>query len=598
MSEDTACNPMDPLRRELEALRATLDAREQELAARNLELAAARERAEHYRALNRLGCDWRWSLDADLRLVEVSAEAEAITGLPPQRWLGTRADDGSMPQAAPVDADAWQRVLQSRSAFRDVIFRVDSDDGCIVYIAGSGEPIEVNGRFLGYRGTARDVSKAERAKRLVAAQSETLEQLVAGHGLASALEVLCRRVEGLLSRAGLCSVMLLDACDGTLGAAAAPNLPEAYRRKLHGIPIGPTVGTCGAAAAKAEPVYTRDIASDPNWSAHPQPQALALACGLRACWSTPIFGRDHEVLGTFAIYHQAPAEPESDDVASLSLASSVAAVVIQHRRKDEAMQALNASLEERVRERTAALEASLASLESFSYAISHDMRTPLRAVDGFATLLANEHAAALPAAAQGQIARIRAAVARMDAQIDGLLEYVRVGRTAPGDDAVDMAGIVARIVAEMRLGSVHAPRIDVGPLPSCPGDSARLARVWANLVDNAVKFGANVKDCQISIGAEVVADEIHYHVADNGVGFDMAYADKLFGVFQRLHGHDQFKGAGIGLAIARRIVERHGGRIWCRSKPGEGTTFLFALPARAADGSSRGAAEGASAPRL
>jgi len=235
---------------------------------------------------------------------------------------------------------------------------------------------------------------------------------------------------------------------------------------------------------------------------------------------------------------------------------------------------------ERDRERrTAELEAANAALESFSYSVSHDLRAPLRAMDGFARILTTDYAPRLDGEANRLLGVICDNARHMGRLIDDLLEFSRMGRKELGRRRVDMAERVGSVLSELRqVDPERAVSVRVGALPPAHVDPSMIRQVLANLVGNAWKFTQYRAEPSIEIDARAGAGETVYFVRDNGAGFDMEFADKLFGVFQRLH-PESFEGTGVGLAIVQRIIQRHGGRVWAEGKVDAGATFYFALPA-------------------
>jgi light-regulated signal transduction histidine kinase (bacteriophytochrome) len=249
----------------------------------------------------------------------------------------------------------------------------------------------------------------------------------------------------------------------------------------------------------------------------------------------------------------------------------------------------NRSINAQLEAKAALLESTNKELESFSYSVSHDLRAPLRAIDGFAEMLEEDYAGKLDTEARRYLAVIRENSKRMGTLIDDLLAFSRLGRQPVSKIDVDVESLVREVIDELLRtgpprGAHLAPQIDVGPLPDVRGDRALLRQVWTNLIANALKYSSKAAKPRIEVAGSVGEKENEYFVRDNGVGFNMVYADKLFGVFQRLHRADEFSGTGVGLAIVQRIVARHGGRVWADGKVEEGAVFSFALPRSLQDG--------------
>ena len=218
-------------------------------------------------------------------------------------------------------------------------------------------------------------------------------------------------------------------------------------------------------------------------------------------------------------------------------------------------------------------------LERFSYSVSHDLRAPLRAINGYAQAVLEDYATALDAEGQRFLGIIRDSAKRGGELIDALLSFSRLGRQPLAMEPVDLTELARGVVDELRRSAgVEGMDVIVDPLPPTRGDRTLLRQVLANVIGNAFKFTRGRPHPQIEIGARREGQAVVYFVRDNGVGFDMRYADKLFGVFQRLHRADEFEGTGVGLALTQRIVQRHGGRIWADGKVDGGATFFFTLP--------------------
>jgi PAS domain S-box-containing protein len=266
---------------------------------------------------------------------------------------------------------------------------------------------------------------------------------------------------------------------------------------------------------------------------------------------------------------------ENGDV--VTLAGVVQDVTARKRIEAEILQ-LNTDLEGRVEQRTRALEAANRELEAFSYSVSHDLRAPLRTVDGFAQAVIEDFSDQLPIEGQRYLKIVRDGAQRMGRLIDDLLAFSRLSRVPLAARTVDMHALACEswqeVVGQEGRGDVIF-RVD--PLPPCSGDPALLKQVWINLLSNALKYTRDSQPPVIEVGYGRDDSSAAYFVRDNGTGFDMQYAHKLFGVFQRLHRSEDFEGTGVGLAVVQRIVHRHGGRIWANAEVGRGATFSFAF---------------------
>jgi signal transduction histidine kinase len=242
------------------------------------------------------------------------------------------------------------------------------------------------------------------------------------------------------------------------------------------------------------------------------------------------------------------------------------------------IQNMNLELEKRVQERTSQLSAANQELESFSYSVSHDLRAPLRHIDGFAEMLRKSQSERLDEKGRRYLDVISEAARKMGTLIDELLVFSRMGRQELLKSPINMRAVVQEAIAQ--LEPEHAQRnIEwiISDLRQVEADPAMLRQVWINLISNAVKYTRGLARARIEIGSYDIATEHVFFIRDNGVGFDMKYADKLFGVFQRLHSEREFEGTGIGLANVKRIIARHGGRTWAESQPGKGSSFYFSL---------------------
>ena len=238
-------------------------------------------------------------------------------------------------------------------------------------------------------------------------------------------------------------------------------------------------------------------------------------------------------------------------------------------------------LEEKVKLRTSQLESANKELEAFSYSVSHDLRAPLRIIIGYSTLLKEDHGPLLGTDGKRMLQAVISNAAMMGQLIDDLIAFSRMERKEMSARAVGMKTLAESSLQELLQNGQSAKyQVQLDDLPACQGDSSMLKQVWLNLIGNAIKYSSKENAPSIQIGAKEQGAMTVYFVRDNGVGFDMQYAHKLFGVFQRLHRQDEFEGTGVGLALVKRIIDKHAGEVWAESAPGEGSSFYFSLPRR------------------
>ncbi|MDA8240015.1 MAG: GAF domain-containing protein [Nitrospiraceae bacterium] len=341
-------------------------------------------------------------------------------------------------------------------------------------------------------------------------------------------------------------------------------------------------GPTGRAVFEGKYFICSDIEVDPlmrPW------KEKALSYGFRSSAAFPLrIGQD--TIGAFTIYSEKPSFFTGEEIELLlSMARDVSFAIDfiendgRRRAVEEALRDLNEELECKVKERTAGLEEAYREMEAFSYSVSHDLRSPLRIINGFAQAVLEDYGDKLDDKGKDLLKIIGTNAIRMDMLINGLLDLSRIGRQEMNVAEIDMEKMVKSLCNDFG-GALSGRKVSfaVQPLPSVNGDAVLLRQVFENLLSNAVKFTRKRQEAVIEIGGWKDGREHVYFVRDNGVGFSMQYADKLFRVFQRLHNVKEFEGTGIGLSIAHRIIHKHGGRIWAEAKANEGATFYVVLP--------------------
>jgi PAS domain S-box-containing protein len=509
---------------------------------------------------------WEW----DLRTNENfwSEELWRLYGLEP--WSAAPSYEAWRETILPEDREAAERAVADAARTGTELraeWRVRYADGTEHWLASRGRPVRgPDGELVRFHGIVLDITDRRRAEEEIRRLNADLERRVA-----SRTAELGRKNEDLRTEVE--------------GRARAQAAIERYAREVEDLY---NRAPCGYHSLDTEGRFVAVNDTELEWLGYSREELLdgrritdILTPASRETFSANFAGfmeRGH--------VHDLELEMVRKDGSTLWALVSATAV------KDEAGAYLRSrstlfDVTELVRaraqvaERTAALEAANRELESFAYSVSHDLRAPLRAVNGFSLLLARDYASHLDAEALRLLERVRANAQRMDQLISDLLAFSRAGRSEMHDRPVAMTALVGGVVSDLTAG-VEGKRleIEVQPLPDAVGDSPMLRQVWVNLLSNALKFTGPRERPRILVTGQHEDGEVVYRVQDNGVGFDMRHAGKLFGVFHRLHSAQEFAGTGAGLAIVQRIVQRHGGRVWADARVDEGATFAFTLPDR------------------
>jgi len=463
----------------------------------------------------------------DSRILELNEACALLVGLPREAMIGSPTTDLA-PYAEPADRDRVMRTLAGEGKVSNFMTRRVRPDGALIDLLESCKTVELEGEIC-VVWSWRDVTEI-------------------------------RRVEHALSESERRYRSLFDAA-----------LDYIFVIAPQGVLVDINPSACKALG------YSRDEVLGMHFSRIVDPSAF-----------NRMLPRVAEIVERRKIRGERTIQCKDGSCVAVEFAASplpdgnVLAVVrdvSERKRAESALAELNASLERRVRERTSELEAANRELDSFSHSVSHDLRAPLFQINGFATLLRKDRVSSLSADAVRFLERIEQGTDQMGQLLESLLELSQASRATLARSPVDMQALVGEVIMMLRGPDSARAELRIEDLPQVRGDATLLRQVWQNLLGNALKFSRHAEAPCIEVGAERREGCVEYFVRDNGAGFDMQQAGKLFGVFERLHTDQEFEGTGAGLSIVKRIVERHGGRIAAAGEPGRGACLRFTLPA-------------------
>ena len=523
---------------------------------------------------------FRW----DLRTNAVDADdaLERLFGLPPGEHLLALAD---LVQRIHPDDRARALAACERSARTgadyEMEFRLLLPDGSVRWLGASAKAaFDNDGQPEHMTGACVDLTRRKRVETFIWRQKDVLEQIIEGAALPDVLEALTLDIEHASERRVIATVMIVEPGGNRLRMVAGRRCPPSWAQAIDGLEIAADAISCGTAAFLKERITVRDVNASPLWETY---RTEAVRLGLRACTSTPILSSGGAVLGTFALYHPEPAAPSEDQLRYVDIVTRTAAILIE---RDRAQRALRESqeqlahhaqmLEHRVSERTAELQETISELESFSYSISHDMRAPLRAMQSFAQILAEEYGGQIGPEGKDYIRRIITASDRMDRLIQDVLIYSRVTRTELKLEPVILEKLLDGILESYPQFQAPTALVEIQrPLPVVMANEAALTQCLSNLLGNAVKFVSPGITPHVRIWAEVRDGRARVLVRDNGIGIEQDAHEKIFHIFQQLD--RSYEGTGIGLSIVRKAAERMGGSVGVHSRLGRGSTFHLEL---------------------
>lgn len=497
-------------------------------------------------SLTLLASDWYWVQDADYRYTQVLVPGHT-SRWKPGAHIGLRRWELAGVRALNTTWEQHRADLEARQPFHDLQYVMQSAfDGLPRYMTCSGVPcFDADGSFTGYRGTSRDITA----------------QWLGRQKLQDAQRVL--KMATRLARFGGWVVQLEpEECLWSDEVCAIHERPSGTRVSL--------AESIGRYVPEHQPAIRAAFLRCAREGVPYDLELQIVTAGGRRLWVRTMAEAERDAQGRIVRVQGA----FQDIDASRRLAD-------ERQRLAGKLGEMNAQLEERVQRRTAQLQATTRELEALSYAIAHDVRAPLAAIQGFGDALEEREGAALSDKGRRYLRKIREAARKMDAMTAGILRLAQISREPPARRTVDLSALAAdawRTIAAQDPQRWVQVRIEPG-LQAC-GDAVQLALALQNLLANAWKFTARIDPARVEVvAARSEPGEAAFCVRDNGVGFDPGYGERLFMPFHRLHAAEEFPGTGLGLAIVQKVVHVHGGRVWAESMPGKGASFFFALPA-------------------
>ena len=411
-----------------------------------------------------------------------------------------------------------------------------------------------------------DITDRKLAENYLLDHNNILGNLVAGQPLQVILDGLTQKAEkhtpGMMS-----SILILDKSKKFLRYGSAPNLPKEYIKKTSKVFFGLKEGSCGNASFQKRMIISEDIAFDPRWEKYKE---IALSFGLRACWSTPIFDLDGEVLGTFASYYTRPRKPSLSEKQIIKASANFAALAIH-----------NYNVQNDLKNYAAELERSNNDLKDFAHIASHDLQEPLRKISIFSDRLKNARSL-LNEQQLNDLSRMGKAAQRMQALIEDLLQLSQITEKGKPFQKVNLKEIASEVIEDLeaRINETQGI-VKQGFLPIIDADPFQMRQLFQNLIGNALKYHKAGLPPAVYLSSQPNGKgDWEISVRDNGIGLDEKFSDRIFKPLERLHGRSSYEGTGIGLAICKKIVSRHSGIITVRSKLGEGSKFTITLPKR------------------
>jgi PAS domain S-box-containing protein len=513
-----------------------------------------------------------WMCDVDGRTIFQSAVSRRISG----DLIGKHPQElGELTPSTEHWLRLHQKVLEGETVFEESEWLVQGEMHSFVTMLAPVLDADALMGLVGINIDVTDLKRSEDSIRRYAARIEILHEIDQAILAVRSPQEIALAALSRLPRLVPCSTASLALLDvETMAAQVVATLTEgeAHPGTMEIVPFQDPERL--VSLMQGDVVYITDMVTQPL-EGPPSFNRVLLQGPIHAVIAVPLRHQD-KLVGVLSVGAEKRGQLLPEDVQIAQEITTQLAISIYQAQLTADIQELNIALEQRVLDRTAELEAAYKELEAFSYMVSHDLRAPLRAISGYMRLLQEDFGDTFEAGAIEYLDRIEASAKRMNQLIDDLLMLSRVGRQEIRRSNILIGELVRQVLGEILTGrDLERTKVTVYPMPAVHADQSLLRQVLQNLIDNALKYSRTQPISQVEIGSFVQEKETVFYVRDNGVGFDMEYAGRLFRPFERLHAHDEFEGTGIGLAIVRRILQRHQGRIWAEAAPGQGATFYF-----------------------
>lgn len=564
----------------------------QDIGLRKQAEAALKGSEERYRRLTRAVTDYVYTVRIENGHATETIHGEgciAVTGYAPREFMQNPNlwIDMVMPEDRPLVVSQAAQILKNRGAGA-VEHRIRRKDGRIRWVRNTTSPhLDSHGNFLSYDGLVQDITERKQAEiklRETNLELQSINRIIAMSGASIDLEAVVQTMMDqalYVTRMEGAAVFLLEA-DNYLQLVGHRNASPAVVHEYHSFKHPASDCLCGNCPVDGKPF----ILGSPDQIAQHARHESQRDDPLHFHAAYPLLAQQR-CIGVLCVFSRHQEKPQTASLHLMETISPSFALALQNALLHRETVRYGTQMESLVKGRTAELQAANAELESFSYSVSHDLRAPLRAINGVMQILLEDFGDGLSPDVRKHIGMVCGESQRMGRLIDDLLAFSRLGRQALHPVEMELGVLCAEVQDEL---AAREPRRviewSVEGLPKVSADPVFLRQVFVNILGNALKYTRKREVTRIGISGRVEGGEAIVSIADNGAGFDMKYVDKLFGVFQRLHSDSEFEGTGVGLALVQRILQRHGGRVWAESELGRGSVFHFALPVRQSGGGS------------